>query len=133
MRNTARGQWSGELVHRLGRLFRDGAVVGMTEHELIDRFVRSRDEAAFEALLARHRQMVLGCGGQLVRDRDDVDDAFQAVFLVLVRKASTLRRSDILGNWLYGVAFRVARRARALSARRPAQAPDGPETIVAVN
>jgi RNA polymerase sigma factor (sigma-70 family) len=128
-----RGQWSGELVDRLGRLFRGGAIIGLTESELIDRFARGRDEAAFEALLARHGPMVLGVCRQLLRDPNDVDDAFQAVFLVLVRKAGTLRRGDLLGNWLYGVAYRVARRARASSARRPAQAPLGLEAVAALD
>ena len=80
--------------------------------------MRGRDESAFEALVARHGPMVLGVCRQLLRDPNDVDDAFQATFLVLVRKAGTLRRCDLLGNWLYGVAYRVALRARSLTARR---------------
>jgi RNA polymerase sigma factor (sigma-70 family) len=123
MRNVTRGQSSAELVQQLGRLFRDGSALSLTEGELIERFARGRDEAAFEILLARHGPMVLGICRQLLRDPHDVDDAFQATFLVLVRKAGTLRRGDLLGNWLYGVALRVARRARALSARRLVQVP----------
>jgi RNA polymerase sigma factor (sigma-70 family) len=65
----------------------------------------------------------------LLRDPNDVDDAFQATFLVLVRRAGTLRRRDLLGNWLYGVAHRVALRSRALSARRLARAPHGPDVV----
>ena len=61
--------------------------------------------------MARHGPMVLGVCRKLLRDPNDVDDAFQATFLVLVRKAATLRRCDLLGNWLYGVAMRVAMRA----------------------
>ena len=68
--------------------------------------------------MARHGPMVLGVCRQLLRDPNDVDDAFQATFLVLVRKAGTLRRCDLLGNWLYGVAYRVAMRARSQAARR---------------
>src|SRR5690242_20640383 len=131
MGNRTRGQGSGELVRRLGRLFRDGTVIGLSESELIDRFVRGRDEMAFEALLARHGPMVLGVCRQLLRDPNDVDDAFQAAFLVLVRRAGTLRRGDLLGNWLYGVAYRVALRARASSARRAARAPLGSEAVAA--
>ena len=71
--------------------------------------------------------MVLGVCRQLLRDPNDVDDAFQATFLVLVRKAGTLHRRDLLGNWLYGVAHRVATRARVLAARRSARAPLGQE------
>jgi RNA polymerase sigma factor (sigma-70 family) len=101
----------------------------MTEGELLDRFVRANDESAFEVLIARHGPMVLGVCRQLLRDPNDVDDAFQATFLVLVRKAGTLHRRDLLGNWLYGVAHRVATRARVLAARRSARTPFGTDAI----
>ncbi len=116
-----RGAHNGFLMQQIGRLFTEGTSVGSTEGELLDRFVRCRDESAFEALVARHGPMVLGVCRQLLRDPNDVDDAFQATFLVLVRKASTLRRCDLLGNWLYGVAYRVAIRSRSLSVRRMAR------------
>src|SRR5262245_47192812 len=111
----------GVVARGLGRLFTAGGVAGLSEGQLLDRFVTGRDEAAFEALVARHGPMVLGVCRQLLRDPNDVDDAFQATFLVLVRKAGTLRRCDLLGNWLYGVAYRVAVRARSLAARRMAR------------
>ncbi len=113
-----RGARSGVLMQQIGRLFLDGTAIGSSEGELLDRFVRGRDESAFEALVARHGPMVLGVCRQLLRDPNDVDDAFQATFLVLVRKAATLRRCDLLCNWLYGVAMRVAMRARSQAARR---------------
>ncbi len=113
-----RGARSGVLMQQIGRLFLEGTSIGSSEGELLDRFVKARDEAAFEALVARHGPMVLGVCRQLLRDPNDVDDAFQATFLVLVRKAATLRRCDLLGNWLYGVAYRVAMRARSQAARR---------------
>ncbi|HKI20008.1 MAG TPA: RNA polymerase sigma factor, partial [Isosphaeraceae bacterium] len=116
-----RGAYSGAVLHQLERLFHQGTSIGATEGELLERFVTRRDETAFEALVARHGPMVLGVCRQLLRDPNDVDDAFQATFLVLVRKAGTLRRRDLLGNWLYGVAYRVAVRARNLSARRMAR------------
>ena len=100
-----RGARSGVLMQQIGRLFLEGTSIGSSEGELLDRFVRARDESAFEALVARHGPMVLGVCRQLLRDPNDVDDAFQATFLVLVRKAATLRRCDLLGNWLYGVAL----------------------------
>ena len=125
MRTLLRGQFSGALIHHLERLFQHGTAVGLTEGELLERFVQGHDEAAFEALIARHGPMVLGVCRQLLRDPNDVDDAFQATFLVLVKKAGTLRRRDLLGNWLYGVAYRVATRARVLAARRMAKAPYG--------
>ena len=108
------GAARGALINQLERLFRHGTSVGSSEGELLDRFVTERDEAAFEALIARHGPMVLGVCRQMLRDPNDVDDAFQATFLVLVRKAGTLRRSDLLGNWLYGVAYRVAGALRGL-------------------
>ncbi len=129
MQTTLRGQFSGALIQQLERLFRHGTAIGLTEGELLDRFVRSRDEAAFEALIARHGPMVLGVCRQLLRDPHDVDDAFQATFLVLVRKAGTLRRRDLLGNWLYGVAHRVATRSRVLAAKRLARVPHGQDAI----
>ena len=73
--------------------------------------------------------MVLGVCRQLLRDPNDVDDAFQATFLVLVRKAGTLRRRDLLGNWLYGVAHRVATRSRVLAAKRLARVPHGQDAV----
>jgi len=110
------------VIVQLERLFRRGTLTGSSEVELLHRFVTGRDEAAFEAIVARHGPMVLGVCRELLRDPNDVDDAFQATFLVLVRKAGSLKRCDLLGNWLYGVAHRVAIRARAMTARRTARA-----------
>src|SRR4051794_27924788 len=110
----------GGLGRRLERLFTTGAVAGLSEGQLLDRFITLRDEAAFEALVSRHGPMVLGVCRQFLRDPNDVDDAFQATFLVLVRKAASVRHRDLLGNWLYGVAYRVAVRSRAVAARRAA-------------
>src|ERR1700752_418141 len=107
------------VLHQLERLFTPGTVAGLSQWRLLSRYVSRRDEAAFEALVARHGPMVLGVCRQLLRDPNDVDDAFQATFLVLVRNAGTLRRRDLLGNWLYGVAHRGAIRSRRLAARRP--------------
>ena len=129
MRTMLQGHFSGALIHQIERLFQHGTVSGLTEGELLERFVRGHDESAFEALIARHGPMVLGVCRQLLRDPNDVDDAFQATFLVLVRKAGTLRRHDLLGNWLYGVAYRVATRARVLAARRLAKSPYGHEAV----
>ena len=110
----------GTVDRQFERLFTTGSVSGLTEGQLLDRFVTRRDEAAFEALVSRHGPMVLGVCRRLLRDPNDVDDAFQATFLVLVRKAGSLRRRDLLGNWLYGVAYRVAVRSRAVASRRAA-------------
>ncbi len=112
---------SGPLIRGLAQLFRDGTCAELPEGELVQRFVAERDETAFTTLIARHGPMVLGVCRQLLRDPNDVDDAFQATFLVMVRKASSLRRSDLLGNWLYGVATRIAAKTRTNAARRTAR------------
>jgi RNA polymerase sigma factor (sigma-70 family) len=91
-----------------------------TDRQLLERFVRDRDESAFEVLVQRHGPMVLGVCRRLLHDVHDAEDAFQATFLVLVRKAGSIAQPDLLGNWLYGVAFRVATKARANAARRSA-------------
>jgi RNA polymerase sigma factor (sigma-70 family) len=89
----------------------------IADAELLDRFVRRKDEAAFAALLERHGPMVLGVCRRLLQDSHAADDAFQATFLIFLQKARSLRDPASLGNWLYGVAYRVARRARAVAAR----------------
>src|SRR5208282_2121024 len=108
----------GAAFRQIERLFRVGSVSGLNEGQLLERFVKRGDEAAFAALMARHGPMVLGVCRQWLRDPNDVEDAFQATFLVLVRKAGTLRQRDLLGNWLYGVACRVALRSRTVGIRR---------------
>jgi len=108
----------GAVLQQIHRLYRGGSVAGLAEGQLLERFVTRRDEAAFEALVARHGPMVLTVCRRLLRNPHDVDDAFQATFLILVRKASSIRQRDLLANWLYGVAHRVAARARANAARR---------------
>src|SRR5690349_18999744 len=95
-----------------------GAICEMTDRELLERFAARRDEAAFEILIRRHGPMVLGVCRQVLKNANDADDAFQATFLVLVRKAKTIRVENSLSPWLYGVAYRVAARARAASVRR---------------
>jgi RNA polymerase sigma factor (sigma-70 family) len=119
----------------LERLFDRGVVTGLSEEQLLAQFIGERDQAAFEAIVTRHGPMVLKVCRQILSDPNDVDDAFQATFIVLVRRASSLRRKDLLGNWLYGVAYRVARRARSLAAQRadrtseaiPVEALSGPD------
>jgi RNA polymerase sigma factor (sigma-70 family) len=120
--DSLRGSGATAVIVQLERLFRYGTVTGSTETELLERFVTHRDEAAFEAIIARYGPMVLHVCRQSLRDPNDVDDAFQATFLVLVRKAGSLKRCELLGNWLYGVAHRVAVRARSHAARRQAKA-----------
>jgi RNA polymerase sigma factor (sigma-70 family) len=108
----------GAVKRQMVRLYGEGTVAGMTEAQLVERFADRRDEAAFEALVAHHGPMVLSvCRGAL-RDPNDADDAFQATFLVLARKASTIRGGEALGAWLHRVARRVSARAGADTTRR---------------
>jgi RNA polymerase sigma factor (sigma-70 family) len=109
---------SGVVWHQLQRLFGLGSLAGLNEWELLVRYADRRDEAAFESLVALHGAMVLGVCRRILNDPKDVEDAFQATFLVLIRKAGKLREQDAVGPWLYGVARRVALRARSVTARR---------------
>jgi RNA polymerase sigma factor (sigma-70 family) len=103
-------------------LFDGGATAGLTDGQLLDRFANGRGdasaEAAFAALVARHGPMVWGTCRRILRDSHAADDAFQATFLVLVKKARSVRVDGSLGRWLHGVGVRVALRARAAEASR---------------
>src|SRR6516162_594500 len=89
-----------------------------TDGDLLDRFTRTRDESAFLEVLRRHAPLVLGICRRVVGNEQDVEDAFQATFLVLVQKAHAIRRRDSLASWLHGVAYRCAARVRAANLRR---------------
>jgi RNA polymerase sigma factor (sigma-70 family) len=102
----------------LNRVFSLGTVSALSEGDLLERFVAKADEAAFEALVSRHGPMVLGVCRRILRDEHEVEDAFQATFLVLVRRAGSVRDRGLLSHWLFGVAHRVAVRAKANAARR---------------
>jgi RNA polymerase sigma factor (sigma-70 family) len=93
----------------------------VTDGELVDSFLARRDEAAFEALVRRHGPMVLGVCRRLIGNSHDAEDAFQVTFLILVRKAATIRPRQAVGNWLYGVAYRTALEARGRVLRRRAR------------
>jgi RNA polymerase sigma factor (sigma-70 family) len=89
-----------------------------SDRELLERFLARRDPEAFAALVRRHGPTVLGVCRRVLRDGHDAEDAFQATFLVLAQSARSISRREALGSWLYGVACRVAWRARSDAARR---------------
>src|SRR5262245_52763604 len=94
---------------------------GLTDRQLLDRFAAQRDEAAFAELVCRHGPMVLSACRRVLRHAHDAEDAFQAAFLVLAKKAGSIRQGDSVGGWLYQVAHRLAVRARLLGDRRREQ------------
>ncbi len=111
----------GDTCRHIHTLFNVGTVGGLTDGQLLDRFTTGTGEAAelaFAALVERHGPMVLRVCQSVVRQPHDAQDAFQATFLVLVRKASSIRNRDSLASWLHGVACRIAASARVATARR---------------
>src|SRR5262245_33379547 len=94
----------------------DGA--GLNDRQLLESFLSRGDEAAFAVLVRRHGPMVWGVCRRVLRSHHDAEDAFQATFLVLVRKAASIASRDLLANWLYGVAFKTAIKARAATVRQ---------------
>ncbi len=109
------------VLGSIDRLFRTGTAVGLSDAQLLERFVLAHDEgaeSAFNVLVERHGPMVLAVCRRVLNDPHDAQDAFQATFLVLVRKAGTVRKRESIADWLHGVARRVSSRARADLARR---------------
>jgi RNA polymerase sigma factor (sigma-70 family) len=109
---------TGEVLLHLRRavLLADGA--GLTDGQLLEGFVSRRDQAGLAALVHRHGPMVWGVCRRVLGNHHDAEDAFQATFLVLVRKAASVIPREVVANWLYGVAYRTALKARATVARR---------------
>src|ERR1051326_1327308 len=103
----------GGLLDRI----RTFAVQG-SDHDLLQRYVTTQDESAFALLVKRHGAVVLGLCWRILRHHQDAEDAFQATFLVLARKAGMIRKSESIAGWLHSVAFRAANKLRAARARR---------------
>src|SRR5262245_9311637 len=109
------GGTSREALKNLRTLFHFGVVGDISDGQLLDRLVARRDETAEEAfatLVERHGPMVLGVCRRVLNHTQEAEDAFQATFLVLARKAATIARRETLASWLYGVALRTAQDAR---------------------
>ena len=120
------------VLRDIGTLFSNGVLGGLTDRQLVERFVNRNDssaEDAFTILVERHGPMVWGVCRRLLPDPHAAADAFQATFLVLVRRASAVRVDDSLGPWLYGVSRRVAARTRATSLRQRACETGGVDAV----
>ena len=131
----ATGQ-ANRIVDQLRWIVHDGGQRTRTDGQLLDGFIGRQDESAFAEIVRRHGPMVYGLCKRLLGNVHDAEDAFQATFMVLVRRARAVSPRELVGNWLYGVAYRVAldaasrvsrRRARSRlpPSRRPSPAPQG--------
>jgi RNA polymerase sigma factor (sigma-70 family) len=106
------------LVRHIYRAVRRHDDEDATDAELLQRFVTQRDEAAFAALVRRYGPPVFGVCRRVLHHWQDAEDAFQATFLVLVHKARSIAQPQLLGNWLYGVAYYTAKNAKVSALRR---------------
>jgi RNA polymerase sigma factor (sigma-70 family) len=109
-----------EIIQHLHRaVLREGA--GLTDGQLLENYLNHRDDAALAALVGRHAPLIWGVCRRILRSHHDAEDAFQACFLVLVRKAASIDARELLANWLYGVAYLTAIKARAMVRKRKAR------------
>lgn len=113
----ATGQMNGVIQHlRRATILRDGA--GLTDGQLLTDYITNQNEAALAALVQRHGPMVWGVCRRVLGNHQDAEDAFQATFLVFVRRSASIASRELLANWLYGVAHQTALKARATVAKR---------------
>ncbi len=110
-----------DALRPIDRLFGEGTLAGLPDARLLERYVRHRDELAFEALVRRHGSMVLAVCRRVLEDPNDADDAFQAAFLLLARKARSIWVEGSLGGWLHRVACRIALQVQSDASRRRVQ------------
>ena len=101
----------------------------MSDGQLLQCFLTSREEAAFEAIVQRHGPMVLGVCRRVLQNVHDAEDAFQATFLVFLRKAASIAPREYVGNWLYGVAYRTALKAKSKLRAAGIRADEGVATV----
>jgi DNA-directed RNA polymerase specialized sigma24 family protein len=108
----------GTLLRHVQKLAAAGPVRQRTDRQLLDDFAARGNEAAFAALVGRHGPMVLRVCRRVLNHEQDAEDAFQATFLVLARNTASIRQRDAVGDWLHGVAYRTAMKAKRGAARR---------------
>jgi len=124
------------VARDLRTLFGPGVLGALSDAQLLRRFVERREGDVFEAIIRRHGPMVWGVCRRVLRDHHDAEDAFQATFLVLARRSASVIPREKLGNWLYGVAYQTAMKARAQRTKRQtreAQVSDAPEPVATPN
>src|SRR5271163_4228709 len=109
------------LTRYLRKMVDASQVADTEDGNLLERYATHRDETAFAVLVQRYGPLVFGLCRRILQDEQDTEDAFQATFLVLVRKATRISKSTSVGSWLYGVAYRVALRVKADRFRRQAR------------
>src|SRR5438874_1494481 len=126
------------VLQHLRRSAGSAATQALGDAQLVQRFAATRDQAAFAALVERHGRLVLGVCRNVLRHEQDAEDAFQATFLVLARRAGSIHKPGAVASWLYGVAHRIALKARTRAARQAAlrpvdhRPPDGPVAELAL-
>ena len=119
------------VLHLLHKRANAQTLHALTDSALLERFVAHADQDAFTALVERHGPMVLGLCRRVLRRAHDAEDAYQATFLVLARKASSIRKKDALASWLHGVAYHAAANLRRAEIRRNARLSPRQEAIQA--
>ena len=119
--NRSTGSWTtvgSDTLFGISQLVGGPTSSGVSDGQLLERFAVAGEEAAFDAIMRRHGRMVLGVCRRVLPNENDVEDTFQATFLLLVRKARLIRKRESVGSWLHGVAYRLAVRSRTDDIRR---------------
>jgi RNA polymerase sigma factor (sigma-70 family) len=109
---------AGSILRHIRTILDTQASRGLTDSQLLERFVSRRDESAFGVLMQRHGRLAWSVCRNILPREQDAEDAFQATFLVLARRAESIRKGESVGSWLYGVAHRVAMKAKKNAAKR---------------